>query len=73
MSTDFAGGQLAEVILQLGVERVVLQVYGVPIPDWAVRVFEELRAAVGNVLPVDLLGVDGYRWESWRLRSQAVA
>lgn len=55
------------------IDRALFVVLGVPIPGWAVAVFEQFRDARPiRLRAVDLLGVSGYRWESYRL-SRAVA
>ena len=68
------GASLAAVLGGLGVDRALLVVHGVPLPGWATALFDVLESSLnGAIRQLDLLGVDGYRWESLRLRAEAAA
>jgi hypothetical protein len=61
-------GELARHVADSGVDRILVMVRGVPLPEWAEALFGRLVDAVGPVrISVDLLGVEGYRWMSWHL------
>jgi hypothetical protein len=67
------GLHLARLLADLPeIDRALFVVCGVPIPAWAIAVFEEFRAGLASPLErLDLLGVDGYRWESYLLTPAA--
>ena len=68
------GRLLATQLLALGVDHALLLVRGVPLPDWACELYAELvDELAGAVTTVDLLGVDGCRWQSWQLSRAAAA
>lgn len=68
------GANLAQVLDGLGIDRALFVVGGVPTPAWAEQIFGEVREALAGAVPrLDLLGVEGYRWESWRLRAESAA
>ena len=68
------GRLLATQLLALRVDHALLLVSGVPLPDWAVDLYAELvDEAAGEVTTLDLLGVDGFRWESWALSRRTAA
>ena len=68
------GRLLAAQLLALRVDRALLLVRGVPLPDWAGDLYAELvDEAAGEVATLDLLGVDGCRWESWALSRRSAA
>ncbi|MFN2626513.1 MAG: hypothetical protein ABR520_10575, partial [Mycobacteriales bacterium] len=68
------GTSLAAVLAGVGVDRALFVVAGVPLPDWATALFAVVETELAGAIPqLDLLGVDSYRWESYRLRTQAAA
>ncbi len=68
------GSSLAAVLAGLAVDGALVVVRGVPLPEWATRFYVSLRTALGGAIGrLDLLGVDGYRWESLGLRADAAA
>ncbi|HVF19446.1 MAG TPA: hypothetical protein VNA14_04295 [Mycobacteriales bacterium] len=68
------GRLLATQLQALQVDHALMLVRGVPLPDWACALYAELvDEAAGAVSTLDLLGVDGFRWESWMLSRPTAA